>query len=108
LKSRQAELRALTNDGEVFSHDLTPFAAAQEAVTGVAVIPVSVIGPLEIELGEYELEEPFGRLIEAGRSSDRVYVPLAHTEGSLSASLHRGAPAGPTSAGFTTFAPQPP
>ena len=78
-------------DGEVFSHDLTPFASAQEAVTGVAVLPVSVIGPLELELGEYELEEPFGRLVETGRSSDRVYVPLGHTEGGLSASLYRGA-----------------
>ncbi|TML41681.1 MAG: hypothetical protein E6G25_01670, partial [Actinobacteria bacterium] len=61
IKNRQDELRALTQDGEVFSHDLAPFADAQEAVTGVAVIPVSVIGPLDIELGEYELEEPFGR-----------------------------------------------
>jgi len=103
IKSRQDELRALTQDGEVFSHDLTPFAQAQEAVTGVAVIPVSVIGPLEIELGEYELEEPFGRLVETGRASDRVYVPLAHTEGSLSASLYRGARAVSESGGFKTF-----
>jgi len=103
IKSRQDELRALTQDGEVFSHDLTPFAGAQEAVTGVAVIPVSVIGPLEIELGEYELEEPFGRLVETGRASDRIYVPLAHTEGSLSASLYRGARAVSESGGFKTF-----
>ena len=86
IKSRQDELRALTQDGEVFSHDLTPFAQAQEAVTGVAVIPVSVIGPLDVELGEYELEEPFGRLVETRRAADQVYVPLGHTEGGLSAS----------------------
>jgi hydroxymethylglutaryl-CoA reductase (NADPH) len=103
IKSRQDEVRALTQNGEVFSHDLTPFAQAQEAVTGVAVIPVSVIGPLEIELGEYELEEPFGRLVESGRGSDRVYVPLGHTEGSLSASLYRGARAASESGGFKTF-----
>ena len=103
IKTRQDELRALTQDGEVFSHDLTPFASAQEALTGVAVIPVSVIGPLELELGEYELEEPFGRLVEAGRTSDQVYVPLAHTEGSLSASLYRGARAVSESGGFKTF-----
>src|SRR6266480_7085609 len=103
IKTRQDELRALTQDGEVFSHDLTPFANAQEALTGVAVIPVSVIGPLELELGEYELEEPFGRLVETGRDSDWVYVPLAHTEGSLSASLYRGARAVSESGGFKTF-----
>jgi hydroxymethylglutaryl-CoA reductase (NADPH) len=103
IKSRQDELRALTQDGEVFSHDLTPFAQAQEAVTGVAVIPVSVIGPLDIELGDYELDEPFGRLVETGRAADRVYVPLAHTEGGLSASLYRGARAVSESGGFKTF-----
>ncbi len=103
IKNRQDELRALTQDGEVFSHDLAPFAGAQEAVTGVAVIPVSVIGPLDIELGEYELEEPFGRLAETGRTADRVYVPLAHTEGGLSASLYRGARAVSESGGFKTF-----
>src|SRR5205823_5950759 len=77
--------------------------SAQEALTGVAVIPVSVIGPLEIELGEYELEEPFGRVVETERVPDRVYVPLAHTEGGLSASLYRGARAVSESGGFKTF-----
>jgi hydroxymethylglutaryl-CoA reductase (NADPH) len=102
IRARQAELASRV-DGEVFSHDLAPFTKAQEAVTGVAVIPVSVIGPLEIELGEYELEEPFGRVVETGRSADRVYVPLAHTEGSLSASLYRGARAVTESGGFRTY-----
>ncbi|HWH55453.1 MAG TPA: hypothetical protein VNT04_07715 [Gaiellaceae bacterium] len=103
IRARQDEVRGLTQDGEVFSHDLEPFAEAQEALTGVAVIPVSVIGPIELELGEYELEEPFGRLVETDRSSDRVYVPLAHTEGGLSASLYRGARAAAESGGFRTF-----
>jgi hydroxymethylglutaryl-CoA reductase (NADPH) len=103
IRARQDELRGLTRDGEVFSHDLAPFARAQEAVTGVAVIPVSVIGPLDLELGEYELEEPFGRLVETGRSRDRVFVPLAHTEGGLSASLYRGARAAAESGGFKTY-----
>ena len=93
----------MTHDGEVFAHDLTPFTKAQEALTGVSVIPVSVIGPLELELGEYELEEPFGRLVETGRQRDRVFVPLAHTEGGLSASLYRGARAASESGGFKTF-----
>src|SRR3954464_14327991 len=103
IKSRQDAAKDLARDGEVCSHSLAPFAKAQEAVTGVAVIPVSVIGPLEIELGEYELEEPFGRVTETGRSSDQVYVPLAHTEGGLSASLYRGARAASESGGFKTF-----
>jgi hydroxymethylglutaryl-CoA reductase (NADPH) len=103
IRARQDELRGLTQDGEVFSHDLAPFARAQEALTGVAVIPVSVIGPLDVELGEYELEEPFGRLVETGRSRDHVFVPLAHTEGGLSASLYRGARAAAESGGFKTY-----
>src|SRR5256885_4472924 len=72
-------------------------------LTGAAVIPVSVVGPLELELGEYELEEPFGRLAETGRRRERVYVPLAHTEGGLSASLYRGARAAAESDGFRTY-----
>ena len=52
IRARQDELRGLTQDGEVFSHDLAPFVRAQEALTGVAVIPVSVIGPFDLELGE--------------------------------------------------------
>ena len=103
IRARQDELRGLTQDGEVFSHDLAPFARAQEALTGVAVIPVSVIGPLDVELGEYELEEPFGRLVETGRSQDHVFVPLGHTEGGLSASLYRGARAVAESGGFKTY-----
>src|SRR5205085_10995026 len=83
--------------------DLSPFVKAQEMLTGAAVIPVSVVGPLEIELGEYELEEPFGRVTETGRSRDQVYVPLGHTEGGLSASLYRGARAAAESGGFRTF-----
>jgi hydroxymethylglutaryl-CoA reductase (NADPH) len=102
IRTRQAELRPLAQDGEVFSHDLTPFAKAQEALTGVAVIPVSVIGPLQISLGEYELEEPWGKLVEVGRAQEHVYVPLAHTEGGLSASLYRGARAAAESGGFRT------
>jgi hydroxymethylglutaryl-CoA reductase (NADPH) len=101
-ESVRARQEALGLDGEIFAHDLTPWASAQEALTGVAVLPVAVIGPLEIELGEYELAEPAGTLREAGRSPDQIFVPLAHTEGGLSASLHRGARAAAESGGFRT------
>ena len=50
--SIRARQEALGVDGLVTSIDLEPFASAAEALTGVAVIPVSVV-PIEIDLGEY-------------------------------------------------------
>jgi hydroxymethylglutaryl-CoA reductase (NADPH) len=102
-ESIRARQQALELNGGVTSIDLSPFVNAQEMLTGAAVIPVSVVGPLEIDLGLYELEEPFGHVSETGRARDRVYVPLAHTEGGLSASLYRGARAAAESGGFRTF-----
>src|SRR3954454_12053165 len=102
-RSIQARQKALGLNGGVTDIDLSPFVDAQEMLTGAAVIPVSVVGPLELELGEYELEEPFGRVTETGRTRDQVFVPLAHTEGGLSASLYRGARAAAESGGFRTF-----
>jgi hydroxymethylglutaryl-CoA reductase (NADPH) len=99
--SIRARQEALGLDGLVTSVDLEPFAAAAESVTGVAVIPVSVVGPLDVMLGEYELDED-GAVVERGRTRDEVFVPLAHTEGGLSASLARGAKAAAESGGFTT------
>jgi hydroxymethylglutaryl-CoA reductase (NADPH) len=101
--SIEARQRALGLSDGVTRIDLAPFVNAQEMLTGAAVIPVSVVGPLEIELGEYELEEPFGRVTETGRNEDQVFVPLAHTEGGLSASLYRGARAAAESGGFRTY-----
>jgi hydroxymethylglutaryl-CoA reductase (NADPH) len=100
IKARQ---QALGLDGEVTGIDLAPFTRAQEMLTGAAVTPVSVVGPLEVELGEYELSEPDGEVVERGRARDSVFVPLAHTEGGLSASLHRGARAVAESGGFRTY-----
>src|SRR5919201_6965503 len=101
--SIRARQEALGLDGPVTAIDLAPFANASEMLTGAAVIPVSVVGPLELELGEYELEEPFGRVVETARTRDTVYVPLAQTEGGLSASLYRGARAVADSGGFRTW-----
>ena len=102
-ESIRARQEALALDGEVTGIDLEPFARAQEMLTGAAVIPVSVVGPVELELGEYELSEPEGEVVETGRARDSVFVPLAHTEGGLSASLHRGARAVAESGGFRTY-----
>src|ERR671928_1110115 len=102
-ESIRARQQALGLDGEVTAHDLAPFAGAQESLTGVAVTPVSVVGPLSISLGEYELTEPDGRVEERGRAEEEVFVPLAHTEGGLSDSVYRGARAAAESGGFRTF-----
>jgi hydroxymethylglutaryl-CoA reductase (NADPH) len=103
-ESIRARQEALGLNGDVTAIDLAPFVTANEMLTGAAVVPVSVVGPLDVELGEYELEEPFGRVTETGRVRDQVYVPLAHTEGGLSASLYRGARAAAESGGgFRTY-----
>jgi hydroxymethylglutaryl-CoA reductase (NADPH) len=88
IQARQAMLGV---DGIVTSIDLQPFASAAEALTGVAVIPVSVC-PITVELGSYELSEA-GEVAERGRATEEVHVPLAHTEGSLTLSMTRGATA---------------
>ena len=76
-------------DGLATSVDLTPFADAAEALTGVAVIPVSVC-PVHVELGGYALSRA-GDVVETDRGEEEVRVPLAHTEGSLTLSMTRGA-----------------
>src|SRR6476659_2162083 len=76
------------NGGLVTSIDLAPFASAAESLVGVAVIPVSAV-PVEIELGAYELDDG-GTVIETGRATETLHVPLAHTEGGLTASMTRG------------------
>src|SRR5438132_1599980 len=101
-ESIRARQQALGLNGGVTGIDLSPFVDAPEMLTGAAVIPVSVVGPLEIELGEYELEEPFGRVSETGRSREQVFIPLAHTGDGRSASLYRGARAAAESGGFRT------
>jgi len=99
--SIRARQEALGIDGLVTSVDLEPFASAAEAVTGVAVIPVSVAGPLDLSLGEYELDDA-GAVVERTRAREEVFVPLAHTEGGLTASMQRGMKAAQESGGFTT------
>ena len=81
-------------DGLVTSVDLEPFVGAAETVTGVAVIPVSVV-PIEFDLATYELDET-GTVRETTRATETVHVPLAHTEGGLTASMTRGARAAGT------------
>jgi hydroxymethylglutaryl-CoA reductase (NADPH) len=87
--SIEARRRTIGLDGGLTtSVDLTPFAGAAESLVGVAVIPVSAV-PVTIELGEYELVDD-GDVVERGRAVETVHVPLAHTEGGLTASMTRG------------------
>jgi hydroxymethylglutaryl-CoA reductase (NADPH) len=99
--SIEARQQALGLDGAVTAVDLAPYAGAAESVTGAAVIPVSV-AQLKIALGRYDLSED-GEIVESGREPEDVVVPLAHTEGSLTASLQRGARAVEESGGFRTY-----
>src|ERR671910_180605 len=75
IRARQETVRDLTSDGEVLWDDLEPWSQANEALTGVAVVPVSVIGPLTVSLGDYSLREPDGVVEERGRSTESVEDP---------------------------------
>jgi hydroxymethylglutaryl-CoA reductase (NADPH) len=99
--SIRARQEVLGLDGAVTAVDLEAFASAAETVTGVAVIPVSV-AQLSVSLGEYELSDD-GDVVETGRATEDVVVPLAHTEGGLTASVQRGAKAVADSGGFRTY-----
>ncbi len=95
VRDRQARLRALPQWDP--AHDFVwewplpavQFAGMLEALTAHTVLPVSVVGPLRVTLGRYRLDDT-GALVEEGRDTDELYVPLAHTEGGLSASMQRG------------------
>jgi hydroxymethylglutaryl-CoA reductase (NADPH) len=87
IEQRRAAMRL--DDGLVTSVGLEPFADAAESLVGVAVIPVSAV-PIEVELGGYELDAD-GAPVETGRTAEKIHVPLAHTEGGLTASMTRGA-----------------
>jgi hydroxymethylglutaryl-CoA reductase (NADPH) len=99
--SVRARQEALGLGGVVTGVDLDPFVRAAESVTGVVAIPVS-IAQLSISLAEYELSED-GEVVESGRALEDVAVPLAHTEGGLTASVQRGARAIAESGGARTY-----
>jgi hydroxymethylglutaryl-CoA reductase (NADPH) len=66
------------------------------------VLPVGVVGPLLINVGQYTLSD-VGEVQEHARQDDQVFVPLAHTEGGLSASVQRGISAVALASGVKTY-----
>lgn len=108
IRERQAALRSLPGwrpESEcIFEWSVEPerFAAYQESLTAQMVLPVGVVGPLRINLGRYRVEDS-GQVTELARVDDLVHVPLAHTEGGLSASMLRGMQATAESGGIRTY-----
>jgi len=100
-KNDPASVRARQEALGLPETDLSAWASAAESVTGLAEIPVSV-AQLHVELGRYDLSED-GDVVELGRELEEVVVPLAHTEGGLTASVQRGAKAVEASGGFRTY-----
>ena len=105
IAERQEALRALPHWDAEHQHvldgplsALTPF---QECLTGQMTLPVGVVGPVLLNCGQYQCD-PRGKLHELGREDRQVYVPLAHTEGGLSASIQRGVKAVALAGGVRT------
>ena len=95
IRKRRAALRSLPQflpeDERMFPdpHQDEVFSQYQESYVGQMVVPVGVVGPLRLVFGRYRVTED-GSLVETARVDDRVYLPLGHTEGGLSASMLRG------------------
>ena len=96
IQERQELLRAQPHwsaehdfvfDWPVPPRELAGGAGVADGAHGPAV---SVVGPLRLTLGSYHVDEVDGRLVEDARRTEEVYVPLAHSEGGLSASMQRG------------------
>jgi len=84
-------------------HSAETYAGAQEALTAHMVIPVAVVGPLRLSLGRYAVGADDGRIVEESRATEDLFIPLAHTEGGLSASMLRGITATGANGGVRTF-----
>lgn len=107
IKNRQQVLRGLpqwrSQDERIFNWHVDPsqLSSYLESLTGQMVMPVSIVGPYGIDMGEYQWID--GTLTETSRHKDEVYIPLAHTEGGLSMSMQRGIHALNRSGGIKTY-----
>jgi hydroxymethylglutaryl-CoA reductase (NADPH) len=107
IQQRQDQLRGLSHWQAEHQHVLNwplpadVLARFQECLTGHMVLPVGVVGPIAMDLGQCGLDET-GALQQTARVTDQVFVPLAHTEGGLSASVQRGVSAVALAGGIRT------
>lgn len=107
ITQRQDTLKALPHWQATHHHVLTwPVAADilgnfQECLSGHMILPVGVVGPLPVNLGSYTLNAA-GEVHEESREDEQVFIPLAHTEGGLSASVQRGIGAATLAGGVRT------
>ena len=78
-------------DQRIFSWSVRPevLAPFQECLSGEMVLPVGVVGPFAIDMGIYDRHSS-GELQELTRTTENIFIPLAHTEGGLSESMLRG------------------
>lgn len=109
MQERQEGIRALPHWDP--THDFVfdwprpveAYAGAQEALTAHMVLPVGIVGPLRLSLGRYAVDPADGHIVEESRAAEDLFVPLAHTEGGLSASMLRGITAVYGDGGVRTF-----
>lgn len=91
-RARLRELKGWRAESEVLFSTPAPaesYAGMVDAFTAGATLPVSMVGPLKVSLGRYQVDEA-GEPAEVERNVDEVVIPLAHTEGGLAASMQRG------------------
>ncbi|PSR33603.1 MAG: 3-hydroxy-3-methylglutaryl-CoA reductase [Sulfobacillus benefaciens] len=108
IAERQAVLRQLPTwqlqDERILEWSLPPehLERFMESLTGQMMLPVAVVGPLDVEFGRYGRDESFN-LTEISRNREQLYVPIAHTEGGLSVSMQRGMNVLAASGGVKTY-----
>lgn len=108
IAERQEILRSLpgwrTEDERIFDWavPVERLQSFQESLTGQMVMPVAVVGPVDLDMGYYTWSAE-GVFHETDRVHDRVFVPLAHTEGGLSVSMQRGFHVANAAGGIRTY-----
>lgn len=107
IRRRQEMVRSLPywqdQDEIIFDWGVDPeqLKKYHESFTGQMIFPVSIVGPMAISMGQYHVDG-VDNVDQVIRQDDKVFVPLVHTEGGLSASMQRGIHAMNSSGGVYT------